>query len=148
MSNIIYGTHSRNMDGKNRVVLPPHIKEYLGANFMISIGFDGNADLRTKEEFAKYILMLENQSVFDKKARIITRSILGNSFEVTLDNMNRISLPKQVVDRLNIQKEIIFIGVGTLVELWSAESYNSFVNEHSLEDIAAIAQELSQKNNR
>jgi MraZ protein len=105
------------MDGKNRVVLPSNIKEYLGTNFMISIGFDGNADLRSKEEFQKYIKMLENQSVFDKKARIITRSILGNSFEVTLDNMNRISLPKQMVEQLAIQKEIIFIGAGTLVEL-------------------------------
>jgi MraZ protein len=52
-----------------------------------------------------------------------------------------------MVEQLAIQKEIIFIGAGTLVELWSAEKYNSFVNEHTLDDIALIAQELSEKHN-
>ncbi|AKF41008.1 division/cell wall cluster transcriptional repressor MraZ [Mycoplasmopsis canis] len=143
MVNIIYGLHSRNADDKNRVILPPAIREYLGTNFMVSIGFDGNADLRTKEEFMKYIKMLEDQSSFDKRARIITRSILGNSFEVTLDAMNRISLPKHVVEKLAIQKEVIFIGAGTLVEMWSKEMYDNFESEYSADDIAAMAQEIS-----
>ncbi|WP_117275143.1 division/cell wall cluster transcriptional repressor MraZ [Mycoplasmopsis edwardii] len=145
MVNIIYGQHSRNADDKNRVILPPAIRDYLGTNFMVSIGFDGNADLRTKEEFMKYIKILEDKSSFDKRTRILTRTILGNSFEITLDAMNRMSLPKHIVEKLAIQKEIIFVGAGSLVEMWSKEKLESFESQYSHDDLAAIAQDLSDK---
>ncbi|WAM10615.1 cell division/cell wall cluster transcriptional repressor MraZ [Mycoplasmopsis cynos] len=145
MVNIIYGQHSRNADDKNRVIFTAAIRDYLGNKFMLSIGFDGNADLRTKEEFMRYINMLEDQSLFDKRARIITRSILGNSFEITLDSMNRMTLPKYIVEKLAIHKEIIFVGAGSLVEMWSKERFDNFEKEYSLDDLAAIAQEISNK---
>ncbi|QGZ97564.1 division/cell wall cluster transcriptional repressor MraZ [Mycoplasma sp. NEAQ87857] len=141
----MFGQHKRNLDDKSRVVLPPVFKEELGSTFYITLGFDGNAELRSQDNFRNYISMLEDKSFFDKRVRDITRIILGNAFEVALDNQNRISLPKHIVSKLSIQKEVVFVGVGSFVELWSSEKFEAFENQYSSEDLINLAQMLSER---
>ncbi|MEA4134271.1 cell division/cell wall cluster transcriptional repressor MraZ [Mycoplasma sp. 2045] len=139
----MYGEYSRNIDDKNRVVIPPVFRDELGSKVFVTIGFDGNAEIRSIEEYKAYIRMIEENNRFDRNARILARYILGNTYEIDLDNQNRISLPKIIIDKLSIKKEVIFIGVGSIAELWSKEKYDEFNNQYSLDDIANIAQTLS-----
>ncbi|WP_036452906.1 division/cell wall cluster transcriptional repressor MraZ [Mycoplasma buteonis] len=139
----MFGQHVRNLDDKSRVVLPPAFKEMLGDRFFITVGFDGNAELRSVENFRKYVSMLEDKSYFDKKVRILSRLIMGNAVEVTLDNQNRINLPKNLKEKLSINKEVIFVGAGSIIELWAKERFEEFENQFTSEDLIDIAQELS-----
>ncbi|RIV16661.1 division/cell wall cluster transcriptional repressor MraZ [Mycoplasmopsis gallopavonis] len=141
----MYGQHVRNLDDKSRVVLPSDYRDVLGSKFYITMGFDGNAELRSVENFQKYISMLEDKSYFDKKIRILTRLILGNAVEVSLDSHGRISLPKNLIEKLSITKAVVFVGAGSIIELWSKESFEEFEKQFSSEDIANIAQEISNK---
>ncbi|WP_416755856.1 division/cell wall cluster transcriptional repressor MraZ [Mycoplasma aquilae ATCC BAA-1896] len=140
----MYGSQTRNIDDKNRVVLPPVFRDELGSKLYITIGFDGNAEVRSQEGFQAYIAMIENKSRFDVKTRTLARYIFGNTFEIVLDNQNRISLPKPIIEKLSIQKEVIFIGVGSIVELWAKEKYDENQNQYTVEDMAELAQFLSQ----
>ncbi|WP_308699348.1 MULTISPECIES: cell division/cell wall cluster transcriptional repressor MraZ [unclassified Mycoplasma] len=142
------GQQLRNIDSKNRVVLPPVFKEKLGDEFILTIGFDGNAELRTKEAFNEYLKLFENKSFFDKSVRNLTRLIMGNAFEIKLDSMSRISLPKKIIEKLTIQKEVIFVGVGSMVELWSKEMFEEFENQYNPDDLSKLAQEISTLNER
>ncbi|WP_416373493.1 MraZ C-terminal domain-containing protein [Mycoplasmopsis felis] len=56
-----------------------------------------------------------------KETRLLSRFIFGNSYEVKIDSVGRFNIPKIIIDKLTIQKEISFIGVGNLVEIWSKE---------------------------
>ncbi|WP_426461579.1 division/cell wall cluster transcriptional repressor MraZ [Mycoplasma hafezii] len=141
----MFGQHTRNLDDKSRVVLPPAFKELLGDRFYITVGFDGNAELRSVENFRKYVAMLEDKSYFDKKVRILSRLIMGNAVEVTLDGQNRISIPKTLKEKLSINKEVIFVGAGSIIELWAKERFEEFEGQFTAEDLADIAQELSNK---
>ncbi|SJZ64767.1 division/cell wall cluster transcriptional repressor MraZ [Mycoplasmopsis verecunda] len=140
----MYGLQIRNIDDKSRVVLPPVFRDELGSKLFITIGFDGNAEVRSEKSFQSYISMIENRSRFDVKTRTLARYIFGNTFEVVLDNQNRISLPKPIIEKLAIQKEVYFIGVGSIVELWAKEKYDEIQSTYTVKDMAELAQFLSQ----
>lgn len=142
----MFGQHSRNLDDKNRVVLPSAFKEFLGSTFMVTIGFDGNAEMRSLESFEIYKQKIENNSYFTADVRTITRFIMGNTFEAKLDSVGRFSVPKNIIDKLSIQKEITFVGAGSLIELWSKEKYDEVCDKYSLDDMAEIAEKISGNN--
>ncbi|WP_406613527.1 division/cell wall cluster transcriptional repressor MraZ [Mycoplasma corogypsi] len=139
----MYGIHTRSIDDKARVVIPPALKNELGNEFYITLGFDGNAEIRSSEAFESYRNTLESKSHFNRDVRTVTRIILGNAAQVSLDKQNRISLPKNLIEKLNIQKDIVFVGTGTVIELWAKEKFDEFEASVSTEDLAKLAQEIS-----
>ncbi|WP_246051810.1 cell division/cell wall cluster transcriptional repressor MraZ [Mycoplasma nasistruthionis] len=142
----MYGTHTRSIDDKKRVVLPPNFKEQLGETFYLSIGFDGHAELRSAQEFDLYKQNIENKSRFDSKVRVVARYIFGKTYEMKLDSQSRISIPKTVFEELSIVKEVVFVGVGSIVELWPKEKYQMLEAQFDAQTIADIAQLIQGKN--
>ncbi|VEU74393.1 cell division protein MraZ [Mycoplasmopsis citelli] len=139
----MYGQHTRSVDDKNRVALPAVYKENLGSSFFITLGFDNNFELRSVENFRLYTQKLQSKSQFNSKVRHLTRIIMSNAVEVNLDKQGRISLPKFVIDKLSIQKEVVFVGTGSIIELWSKEAFVAFENNFQDGDLAALAEEIS-----
>ncbi|QZE12507.1 division/cell wall cluster transcriptional repressor MraZ [Mycoplasma sp. Ms02] len=137
------GILERKIDDKNRVQFPASLKNEMGNHLFISLGFDGNAEIRSASDFSKYVAVMENQSSFNKQARVLKRAILGNTVEVMLDASGRMLFPKLLIEKLAIQKDIYFVGVGSIVELWSKERYDDFMSEISDEEISLIAQNFS-----
>ncbi len=141
----IYGQHSRNIDAKNRVMLPTKIRDILGNNFFLTIGMEGIVELRSKADFQNLIDVFNAQSFFDPKARMLKRFWLGNSQEIELDSQNRFVIPKNILEKAAIQKEVLFIGVGNLVEMWSKEAYENYETKISDEELLEAAQTLIDK---
>ncbi|UUM20125.1 MULTISPECIES: division/cell wall cluster transcriptional repressor MraZ [unclassified Mycoplasma] len=139
----MYGQHTRAIDDKNRVVLPAAYKDQLGTSFFITLGFDKNFELRSVENFNAYTKKLQNKSQFNSKVRHLTRIIMSNVVEVNLDKQGRISLPKFIIDKLSIQKEVVFVGNGSIIELWSKEAFQEFENLFQDGDLAKLAEEIS-----
>ncbi|WP_416373955.1 MraZ C-terminal domain-containing protein [Mycoplasmopsis felis] len=81
--------------------------------------------------------------VLKAETRLLSRFIFGNSYEVKIDSVGRFNIPKIIIDKLTIQKEISFIGVGNLVEIWSKERLDELDSNISLTDIVTIAQKVS-----
>jgi MraZ protein len=42
---------------------------------------------------------------------------LGNTFELEIDKQGRINLPDNFIKKINIVKDVLFIGIGTKIEL-------------------------------
>ncbi|MEE3928053.1 cell division/cell wall cluster transcriptional repressor MraZ [Mycoplasmopsis ciconiae] len=143
----MFGTIERKLDDKNRVILPPVFRDSLGSTFFITVGFDGNAELRSEDNFNKYVAEIESKSMFDKNARILRRSILGRATQIQLDSQGRFLVPKNIIDLTSIQKNVVFVGVGSFVEFWAKEAYDSQSELNDGDLIANIAQKLSGINN-
>lgn len=141
----MFGRHNRNLDDKYRVVLPSPFKDELGEKFYLTIGLDKNVEIRSQDVFNQYINILNGKSEFDKNVRILKRFILGNTFEIELDKQGRISLPKHIIDSLALKKEVVFIGTGSIVELWSKEVLEEHESSISNDELSNIAQLLSQQ---
>jgi MraZ protein len=62
--------------------------------------------------------------------------------ELTLDNMNRILLPKKLTDMVSIDKEVVMLGQDGKIEIWAVEAYEKINNDLSDDDFAALAEKI------
>ena len=57
------------------------------------------------------------------------RMMLSSAFEVQEDSAGRFLLPQMLRDFAKISKNVVIIGVGTRVEIWSEETWNDYVSD-------------------
>ncbi|WP_338822327.1 division/cell wall cluster transcriptional repressor MraZ [Mycoplasmopsis felifaucium] len=141
----IYGTYNRNVDDKNRIMIPAKLRDSLGSKFFMTIGLSGAVELRSETAFKKFSSKLLNQSQFSKEARILQRAWLGNSLEIELDSQGRFIIPRLFLEKSAIQKEAILIGVGELIELWGAEKYEEYCQSIDEDILEKAAEKLASK---
>ena len=84
----MFGKYYRQIDDKNRVVVPPKLLQELGKEFYITIGIDKNLVLRTVSEFQKMKTKLEEGNTLNKNVRDFIRYIFGNTEVVSPDKNN------------------------------------------------------------
>ncbi|MEA4115495.1 division/cell wall cluster transcriptional repressor MraZ [Mycoplasma sp. 744] len=145
--NNIYGQFNRNLDDRNRVILPVKIRDLLGTKFYITIGMNGVIELRSEKEFQKLTESLTYESNFDPLVRKLKRFWLGNSQEIELDSQNRFIIPKTYLDKAAIQKEVLLLGVGDIVEIWNPQVYQQYLDSISEEELLEAANAFASRQN-
>ena len=137
---MFFGHYEHSLDDKGRLLLPRKIKEELKENSPLYVlkGFEGCLSVYTQVEFLKLTAECEKISFNKKNSRDYLRAVLSSVIELPLDKVNRIQLPKDVLTRFHITKNVIIIGVGDHFEIWDLEAYQRYeeeVNSH-FEEIA------------
>lgn len=136
----MFGNYSRNLDDKNRIMIPSKLRDPLGEIFYITLGPDGVLELRDSKSFEEWKNKLLSANTLNKKARIFARLLLGNTQEVTPDKQGRVKLEDSQIQKTGITKEVTFVGVGNKVELWPTEKFvdfeKEFEGEGSLDELA------------
>ncbi len=141
------GNYSNKLDDKGRLTIPAKFREELGKVVVISIGFDNTLEIRTSKSFEKWKESLTSKGNLSKNARNLSRAILGNSFELTLDKAGRALLPKQLIDLIKLTKDVTLIGVGDKVEVHSTKQWDDLTSdtETMTKSLEEMAEELSKE---
>ena len=132
------GTYRHQFDEKCRLRMPSKFKEALGQGFIVAKGTNGCLFAFSNEEFEALYKKLENVSMFDLEAQKPVRALLSSAFVAEEDKQGRILLPQELRSYAKMVKNIVTIGVGNRVELWSEENFNAYNTEESY-DAAASA---------
>lgn len=111
------GHYVRNLDEKNRVMVPTKFRDELGSDFYITVGPDNILELRDSKSFEAFAGKLQEVNYLNKNARLFARKLLGQSHEVNLDKQGRMSVPETLFTLTGLTKEVVFVGVGNKVEL-------------------------------
>ncbi|QBF34503.1 transcriptional regulator MraZ [Mycoplasmopsis phocirhinis] len=138
----MYGQYERAIDVKNRVALPAKLREVLGSKFYLTIGLENIIEIRSEQQYQKLEQTLTATSIFDRNAKIVKRWFLGHTYQIDLDSQARFVIPKLALEKSAIQKDVIFIGTGDLVELWSLEQYQNYEQSISDEKLQLAAKSL------
>ena len=72
-------------------------------------------------------------SVFDERKQKPVRQLLSSGVVIDEDNQGRFLLPQYLRNFAKLEKDIVFVGVGKRIELWSQEVWEK-VNGMSEED--------------
>ena len=137
---MFFGTYRHNLDDKNRLVVPSKFRNILGSSSLyIMQGYEGALEVYKQETFAALVSRIEKLAYNDPNARNFIRTRLSSVVEVEVDNSGRISLPVSLVNRYNITKDVVVIGVNDHFEIWSASKWDPYIEEvgGDLENIAA-----------
>ena len=121
---MLIGTYRHNIDSKNRIRVPSKFKAVIGVNFVVTMGTDKNLYIFSKEKFDELYQKLTSIAIFDEEAQKPIRKFLSSAFEVDEDTQGRHLLPKELCSYAELEKEIVFVGVGNRVEIWSEQNWN------------------------
>jgi len=145
MTNFL-GEYSAKIDSKGRVNFP--------SAFIKQMSDDSNKKFVVKKDIYSKCLIIftmdewerqveiikKNTNPYNKKHATFLRQFFKGVAELKLDSNNRILIPSRLLENLNIEKEITFLGQIQKIELWSAKEFKN--TEIEAEDFANLTEEI------
>ncbi len=115
------------LDAKGRLVLPSRIKASLPESssdeLVIGLGFEKCLVVYPILEFRKIYSRISGLNEFNPEYRRLQRNFFRGNTVVELDNSGRFLIPKPMLQYAQLKKEVIVVGMGNRVELWSSDLY-------------------------
>ena len=142
-----FGNYEHSLDDKGRLLIPSKLREGLKADSSLYIlkGFEGCLSVYNESEFLKLTKECESISFNKKNSRDYLRLVLSSVVELSIDKVGRIQLPSQTLNKFNIKKEVVIIGVGDHFEIWDLKKFNEYQSEAN-ERFEEIAESLEKDN--
>lgn len=118
------------LDQKFRMRIPPKFRALLGNDSVVIVTApEGCLNLYSAEGFARVEEILNKIPKSDLAAQKVKRAIMMSVFVPTEDNQGRFVLPSYLRDFAHIEKDITFVGMGDLVEIWASEKLADYQGE-------------------
>ena len=134
------GEYQHSLDEKSRVIVPVKYREQLGAGFILTKGLDGCLFIYSQKEWTSFEQKLKELPLTNVNARKFVRFFLAGAVECTPDKQGRILIPSHLKVYSSIEKDIVFIGMGNRVEVWSSTKWDAY-NEDAF-DANALAEQM------
>ncbi|MBE6234058.1 MAG: hypothetical protein E7118_06255 [Bacteroidales bacterium] len=123
-----FGKHTAKIDDKGRIVIPAAIKGVVPADqmqFVIRKDMYSNClEMYTWQEWANMsqAVRAKLDLAFDEDHIRYWRTYMSDTVTVVPDaKLGRITIPREILDKAGIEKEVVFLGVDYKVEIWAKE---------------------------
>lgn len=121
---MLIGSYLGVLGEKRRVAIPRKFLDALGEKLVIAKWYEDCLILVSIDFWNALLNRLTGGSkVISLGVRDIERYILGSAFEVTPDEQGRIIIPEILAEFANLDKELVFLGLGDRIEVWSKEKW-------------------------
>jgi MraZ protein len=121
------GTFDHTLDAKNRLTVPARYRAALAEGVVLARPVDQKpcVGVWRPEEYERYSRRaLEELPLLSPRLAELERFFYGNSQDAELDAAGRIMVPTFLSDHAHLSKEVVVVGVGDRLELWSKDSWN------------------------
>lgn len=133
------GTYYHTLEDKGRVAVPKSFRSLLGEGSVVTKGLDGCLFLLTADSWQKLTDKLQNLPLSSKAGRDFLRLLTYNAAPIEFDALGRTRLPENLISLVNLQKDVVFAGALSRVELWDKATYHQY-----LDGITGNDQELTE----
>ncbi len=130
------GSYSHSLDSKKRVFIPAKFREELGEEFYITRKFKPYLSIYTAADWQAYVDKISE--VPESEADELQDFIFGLAQKCSLDSSGRIILDEELLKHANISKNIIFVGAGRQIRIWSEEAWTEREQNRDLDKLRAI----------
>jgi len=132
------GEYSHTVDAKGRVFMPARFREELGEKFIVTKGLDHCLFVFPQKEWHVIEEKIKALPFTNQDARAFVRLFFAGAAEGEQDKQGRVLLPNHLREYAKIDKEVVIVGVGTRVEIWSQELWTNYCNgaQAAYEEIA------------
>ena len=117
------GEYNHSIDAKGRIIIPSKFRESLGETFVLTLGLDGCLFVYPNSEWESFLTKL-NSLPGSKEARQLQRYFLAGATECEVDKQGRILIPTKLRNAAALDKDVIFVGVLSKIEIWSKEKWD------------------------
>ena len=136
------GEYNHTIDAKGRLIIPSKFREILGDAFVVTKGLDGCLFVYDNEEWQRFEEKLRSLPITNKEARQFVRFFLAGATEAEVDKQGRILIPNVLREFAEITKDVVLVGVGSRIEIWSRERFEETASFEDMDEIAEHMAEL------
>ena len=133
------GSYAHSLDAKKRVFVPAKFREDLGDTFYITRKFDTYLSIYSEQEWETYLEKIEKLP--ESVAAEIQEFILGGAQKCSLDGSGRIIIDDRLLKHAGITKNVVFVGAGKTVRVWSEELWNERESTRDFQKMRDILRE-------
>ena len=101
---------------------------------------DGCVALHPKDEWEQMTAKVDALPFTTEPARKLRRLLYGSAYEAKLDRQGRFVLPQKLRDYAGIEAEVVLVGAGSRIELWSPKRWSEFSEQ--MDQPEALAESL------
>lgn len=137
------GEYNHTIDAKSRLIIPSKFRELLGDEFVVTKGLDGCLFVFDNSEWTAFEEKLQKlPSLTNPDVRKFVRFFMAGATSVEVDKQGRVLIPNSLKDFAALEKDVVMIGAGSRVEIWSKERYEGTVTYDDMEEVAKHLSEL------
>ena len=130
------GTYKHTLDSKKRVFIPSKFREELGDEFYITRKFRDFLSIYTAEDWEDFVDKISKLPEADAEA--LQDFILGPAQKCVPDASGRIILGEELLNLVNIEKNIAFVGAGHQIRVFAEEVWNERENNRDYDKMREI----------
>ncbi len=130
MYNLI-GEYRVKIDAKGRVKLPKDLLRQLSDEnsfpLVVNRGYEKHLMLYPKDVWEKKTKEINQLKLIRKNQRNAIRYFYRGATELNPDTIQRVLLPKPLLDYAGVGKDIVLFAYSEQIELWDAKAYDEFL---------------------
>jgi MraZ protein len=136
---VFLGTHTPRLDDKGRLTLPAKYRDELRGGMMITKGQDHCLYVFPRAVFEELARKVAEAPFTNEAVRAYQRYLFAGTDEQNPDSQGRIPIAPELRRYAGLTKECVVIGAVNRLEIWDAQRWQRYQEEH--EDDYAQAQE-------
>lgn len=129
---VFTGTFQRSLDSKLRVLLPKRLRSvFLDCPALyLTPGTDRCLELHTDSSLSELASKADHSSAGSKNVRSFSRLFYARAEQCDIDKQGRIRIPGSLAQIAELEKDIVFIGVGYHWEIWNQARWEGYLDSH------------------
>jgi MraZ protein len=118
------GHFEHSLDAKNRLSIPARFRAAFSSGTVLAKDPETCVAIWTADAHEQIIeRALGALNPISADYRRVSRFYQGNSFDIELDASGRVTLPPPLLSHAGIEKEVVVVGVGDHLEVWSKDRW-------------------------
>lgn len=135
------GEYQHSLDIKARFIVPARFREELGTRFVATKGLDNCVFIYPLEEWQSIEEKIRSLPFTRADVRSFTRFFFSGAAELETDKQGRVVLPQNLREYARIDKDLVIIGVGPRIEIWSSSIWADY-NQTAASSYESYAESL------
>jgi MraZ protein len=140
------GDYTCKVDVKGRIILPAAFKKQMPTDaqdhFVVRKDiFENCLVLYAIEDWNRQLVKIRKKlNPYNREQNMFLRNFFKGTAELSLDNNNRILVPKKLMELIGADRDVVLAGQDGRIEIWAADIYDKI--DMPAEDLANLAEKF------
>ena len=95
---------------------------------MVTSGIGPCLFLYPEDAWSRVVERLDRQKArTDPEQRRFFLQLMQNTAETSIDGQGRLSIPPRLAELAGIEREVVFVGAGEVIEMWNPKRYTEYI---------------------
>ena len=133
---LAYCSNNYSLDAKNRVFVPAKYREELGNVFYVTRSLESCLTIYTEDEWSLFLQSLDRLP--NTTGAAAKEYFMSAAQKCAPDASGRILLDDTLKSHAKINKNVVFVGAGRVINVWSEEEWSAREANRDLESIRSL----------